>query len=685
MNEFAIFRDQMVESMNALLERSDHLFVVDVDVDKLWETYQNSFPPGTNEVFRERRAHDCSCCRHFVKRFGAVVAIDHESKISIWDFETDSPTYGPVREAMSATVHAAKIVEPFVTQDASIGIPANHEQLENGEVIRWDHFFVKLPGKFVLSGHHSVGEVRGDKCSVRGTFERSFTEITNDAITTVLELTAQNSLYKGEEWKNPLEKFLGYHSRYHRLKTDEARNNFCWSQSAEAGPVVGKIKNHSIGMLLTNISEGMGLDEAVRKYETIVAPTNYKRPKPIVTAAMIKKAEALVEELGIAQSLQRRFAQIEDVTINNTIFANRDARKIMGVDESSITSILGSQTATASKNFNRLEEISIDDFLGNALPKISEIELFFENKHRGNLVSVIAPLVVNGALLFKWGNNFSWAYNGNITDSIKQNVKAAGGNVEGFFRFSIQWNEENDNHDDLDAHCVEPDGNHIYYPYKRMTHRSSGTLDVDIIEPGNQVANENIVWTDPSRMPRGKYELYVHCFTHRGSRSGFAAQVEFNGETYEYSYPNPLRQNQIVKVADLNFERDDLNRSVIKHHLSHDPTKRTEWGISTGEFYPVSLVMYSPNYWDLQTGIGHKHYMFIIPGCINDTAPSGFFNEFLRQELTPHRRVFEALSGRMRVSPSESQLSGLGFSSTKHDSVVCRVKGKINRMMRINF
>ena len=90
--------------------------------------------------------------------------------------------------------------------------------------------------------------------------------------------------------------------------------------------------------------------------------------------------------------------------------------------------------------------------------------------------------------------------------------------------------------------------------------------------------------------------------------------------------------------------------------------------------------MYSPNHWDNQ-GVGNRHYMFMLAGCENPDQPNGFFNEYLRQDFMEHKRVFEALGGKMKVERSDYQLSGLGFSSTKRNSIICKVDGKFVKVI----
>lgn len=679
--EFKKFKNGLQENFKELTKDRTHLFEVDVDKEFMWNLYLDSFPKGTNNIFRERREYDCSCCRHFIKTIGNAVVIKNNEVKSIWDFETHSTTFQPVVDALSKYVKSKVVTDIYVSKFENIGTDSNHEMLKNGKVLTWEHFYLELPERFVDRSNKSEGDIKGTYRDTRNVFKRSLDEITEDSVLTVLELISQNSLYKGEEWEAVLSQFLRYKKAYDTLQDVKKKENFVWKWSVAVGGSIGRIKNHSIGTLLINISEGMDLDLAVKKYEQIVAPSNYKRPKAIFTKKMLDDAKKTIEELGYMDSLSRRYATLDDITINNILFSNKDSAKRISGDD--IFEDMASKIPLNPKKFSKVEEVSIEDFITNILPITKELEVFLENKHSSNMVSLIAPENKNSKTMFKWNNNFSWAYSGNITDSsMKERVKSAGGNVEGVLRFSIQWNDKNDwDRNDLDAHCVEPSGEEIMYSHKNS--RTQGRLDVDIQNPNRDIpAVENITWLNKDSMDNGTYEFFVHQYTNRGGKAGFKAEVEFDGSIYSFEYNKELRQNESIKVAEIMLKDGVF---TIKENLSSTTFSKDVWGVNTNQFVPVSVAMFSPNYWDEQNGIGHKHYMFMLKNCINPEQPNGFFNEYLKEDLMQHKRVFEALGGKMAVKETDDQLSGLGLSSTKRNELLIKVKGTTERVLKVKF
>lgn len=678
--DFREFKTVFQSNFANLTKNQQRMFEVAVDKDEMWNLYLDSFPPGTNEVFRERREHDCSCCRHFIKSIGNVVVIENNKVKTIWDFQTGDTTYQPVIDALNQYVLAHTVANLYLSDSSCVGTDKNYEHTSDGKVFTWEHFYLDVPAQFVNKDSRARTYAVSQYRDTRNVFERSLKEISKEAILTVLELINSNTLYKGSEWKGALTSFLNYQEEYNSLP-DSDKSNYVWSVAGEAGMSVGRIKNHSIGVLLMDISNGVDLETAVTRYEKITAPENYKRPKAIFTKKMLEEAQKTVVDLGYMDSLARRYATLDDISINNILFANRNAAGRIKKSGDVFAEMMG-EVKSAPKKFDRVEEISAEKFFSDVLPATDEVEVYLENKHAANMVSLIAPKNPDSKSMFKWNNGFSWAYSGNLTDSsMKENVKTAGGKVDGDLRFSIQWNDTGEySPNDVDAHCGTPNGE-IYFSHKRAC---NGELDVDIVNPQRgKAAVENITWANRALMPPGDYHFFVNMFSNCGGKDGFRAEVEFDGKIYSYDYDKNIPSNRDVDVATVTLDRN--GNFSIKEYLPSATASKEIWGVKTNEFVPVTVAMYSPNYWDEQQGIGHKHYFFMLKDCVNPETPNGFYNEFLKPEIEKHRKVFEALGSKMAVETVEDQLSGIGFSSTKRAELVVKVKGQTERVMKIKF
>lgn len=665
---FNIIKKKFQENLKKLLKNTSNLYITGAAKDDLWSMYLNSFPEA------ERQEFNCNSCRHFIKNYSNVVAIKDNKLVSIWSFDAGDPVYQSVFDKLDALVLSYPIRDIFFSESHKIGIDFNI-QLVNGGTTRWEHFYYDLPRKFVHSGPASMDAVRGSFRDNKNVFKRSLDELKTSAVKTVIELIDQNSIYRGAEFKGVLEVFLRSKLEYEKLPEDE-RDVYCWVNSVTNSGTVSKIRNTAIGTMLIDISEDMDLDKAVGRFEKIMAPTNYKRPTPVVSKKMIEDAEKTIKDLGYLNSLGRKLCKPDDLNINNVFFANRDTKAAQDIFGS-----LKEDGPINPKKLNKVEEITLEEFINKVIPKASSVELLLENKHTSNLVSLIGPADKDAPSLFKWPNGFSWSYRNALADSLKEKVKSAGGKVEGDLRISLEWF----NYNDLDLHLEEPGGNKIaFYQKKSLT---GGQLDVDMnMTPTTRSPVENIIYPYGSKIKDGVYNIVVNNYNYRENVTpNFTVEVECQGEVFTFNYNELLTHQRSIRPIEFTYNK---NKGVAFKGGTQSSVSSTKvWELDTNKFHKVSMGLYSPNHWD-GNKVGNKHIFFALEGAVNtDTNIRGFFNEFLNEDLEKsHKKVFEILANKINVEPSDDkQISGVGFSTTMNNSFICRVTGTFARLLKVNI
>jgi hypothetical protein len=134
----------------------------------------------------------------------------------------------------------------------------------------------------------------------------------------------------------------------------------------------------------------------------------------------------------------------------------------------------------------------------------------------------------------------------NSTEVDRRTMEA--GAKQGHITFSLIWNNLND----LDLHCIGPDGEHISYRHKKGKY---GELDVDMNAGTGESRTpvENLYYSKP---PKGKYKVSVHHYSNHGDpdpteflvrvREEGKPDLEFKGQL---SSGNPRRLIYVLEIT----------------------------------------------------------------------------------------------------------------------------------------
>lgn len=661
--------------------QSGKAVLLEVSISGLDDFYVESFPEEFNKMFRERREYDCNCCKHFVRQVGNIVALYNDHIETVWDVSLPEDSYYTlVSKELSQKVRNAYTTSDGTNVttyygDANIPIAGSARTPDKHTDIIWDHFHTTIPA-FFLKPEDQLGTIKSEFQAARVVATKATTIALSD-YELVLELLVGNSIYRAEQYVELFKTLTEFRRAYEECSNTFERE-FLINHTAINKRAAVRLVSSAIGTLLEDVGT-LDIEDAVNRYESKVSTSNYKRTTALITPTMVKNANEAIKSLGLGESLFRTMATSVDPSLVDYSVS------LKTINDNPMEMLLDDVTKSKTvdvKELNRLQSITLDDFMSKIIPTAKNVELLLENRHTNKLVALTTAVDTDSPSMFSWGNHLAWATIGDTVDAVKSRVKNAGGNTEADIGIRLAW----DTTDDLDLALIGS-GVHIYYG-NRVCNTIGANLDVDMNPQAyNAVEDpvENIYFKDIKKFPtKAEYKIVVNNFAKRSHQSAaFTVDVEILGEMVTLTYDRDVRSKEKITVGTLH----KVNGSVVLTpsnivKVSSNNTPKNVWGVLSNTFLDVDLIMDSPN------DTGMKHKFFIIKGMRADGSIRGFFNEFLSAELQQHRKVFEIVGSKMAIDADKcnNQLCGVGFNKTVPEVVILRVTtGSTQRLFKVSI
>lgn len=369
-------------AFSAIKPASGPLFATDAN---LVETYLEC-------VHGERQIHDCYACKRFLGTFGGVATIaeDGHATSAIWFPETAPAFYHEAAEALSEAVAKARVIGPFLSADSVWGLPKTGD---------WTHFSCRSPA--IYSGRVlTAGQAMAAKREDFATVIRALQDFTPQVIAEAIRLLETGHFSQAEKFIGPLHWLADLHAKRAANK-GKTRDNLTWLAVATAPEGFCHPRSGVTGSLLEDIAAGMSFEAVKARFEQKVHPLLYQRPQAAPAAQNIEAAEKVVEKLGIAKSLQRRFARLDELETAWTPAAPKAEEKRGGV--------FGHLKAKGQQSHSvdaPAATMTWAKFVKSVLPGAEAIEAYVPA--HGNFIALTGPVHDDAPVILKWGNPFAW-------------------------------------------------------------------------------------------------------------------------------------------------------------------------------------------------------------------------------------------------------------------------------------
>lgn len=271
-------------------------FQTDASPDALWDAYLSNLP-------EQRRQHyNCSACRRFVRRFGPLVTIDKDGKATpaVWSLSVPAFFAGSV-EGLRRVVAKSDVSGVFLSSEPNWGVPRTKA---------WTH--LSGPSPWVYAGAvKSAAQEMAEKKDDFAMLCRGLADYPKAVVNQALTVLRADAMDRSEKTFGVAQWLSALHAKV--LAFPARRDNLIWAAVAAAPPGFCHVRSTVIATLLDDIVAGLPFESIRQRWAQKMHPLRYQRPQAAPKAGTIEQAEKLVEKLGVAASLGRRFARLEDV------------------------------------------------------------------------------------------------------------------------------------------------------------------------------------------------------------------------------------------------------------------------------------------------------------------------------------------------------------------------------------